>query len=105
MPCSDMNSKSEIIDVLDGQFKGPFPPPVIFTQTGTLGMMKRSGAFWPEANFDKDKMVNLALQPHESFGLATARVPFDVAIQAEAVGCSIIPGTDKTVRKYRTTLV
>ena len=91
-----MNSKSEIIDVLEGQYKGQLPPPVIFTQTGTLGMMERSGAYWPEANFDKDKMVRLALQPHESFGLATARVPFDVVIQAEAVGCTIIPGTDKT---------
>ncbi len=91
-----MNSRSEIIDVLDGQFRGPLPPPVILTQTGTLGMMGRSGAFWPEANFDKEKMVRLAMQPHESFGLATARVPFDVAIQAEAVGCTVIPGTDKT---------
>ena len=96
MPCSEMNTKSEIIDVLDGQFKGPLPPPVLLTQTGTLGMMKRSGVYWPEANFDTDKMVKLALQPHESFGLATARVPYDVVLQAEAVGCTIIPGTDRT---------
>ncbi len=91
-----MNTKAEIIDVLEGRFEGPLPPPVIFTQTGTLGMMKRSGAYWPEANFDVDKMVKLSLQPHESFGLATARVPYDVVMQAEAVGCTIIPGTDRT---------
>ena len=90
-----MNTKAEIIDVLDGCFKGQLPPPVILTQTGTLGMMQRSGAYWPEANFDADKMVRLAMQPHESFGLATARVPFDVVIQAEAVGCSIIPGSER----------
>jgi [methyl-Co(III) methanol-specific corrinoid protein]:coenzyme M methyltransferase len=90
-----MNTKTEIIDVLDDCYKGQLPPPVILTQTGTLGMMKRSGAYWPEANFDADKMIRLALQPHESFGLATARVPFDVVIQAEAIGCSLIPGTEK----------
>ena len=89
-----MNTKAEIIDVLDGCFKGELPPPVILTQTGTLGMMQKSGIYWPEANFDADKMVRLSLQPHESFGLATARVPYDVIMQAESVGCNIIPGTD-----------
>lgn len=88
-----MNTKAEILDVLDGHYKGQLPPPVILTQTGTVGMMDACGAHWPEANFDTDKMVRLSLQPHELFGLATARVPYDVVLQAEAVGCSIEPGT------------
>ena len=90
-----MNTKAEIIDVLDGSFKGELPPPVILTQTGTVGMMERSGCHWPEAFYDTDKMVGLALQPHESFGLATARVPFDIVVQAEAIGCDVSSGTDR----------
>ena len=88
-----MNTKAEIIDVLDGCYRGQLPPPVIFTQTGTVGMMERSGTYWPEANFDTDMMVRLSSEPHRSFGLATARVPYDVVMQAEAVGCAITPGT------------
>ena len=89
-----MNTKAEIIDVLEGQYKGQLPPPVILTQTGTVGMMERSGTYWPEANFDTDMMVRLSLQPHDSFGFATARVPYDVVMQAEAVGCTLIPGSE-----------
>ena len=88
-----MNTKAEILDVLDGHFKGPLPPPVIFTQTGTVGMMEHCGAFWPDANYDVEKMVLLSSQPHEMFGLATARVPYDVVAQAESVGCSVKRGT------------
>ena len=91
-----MNTKAEIVDVLDGRYSGRLPPPVILTQTGTVGMMERAGVYWPEANFDSEKMARLALQPHECFGLATARVPFDVVMQAAAMGCEIRPGTRGT---------
>ncbi|MBO7410274.1 MAG: hypothetical protein J6T68_05065 [Candidatus Methanomethylophilaceae archaeon] len=87
-----MNTKDEILDVMDGHFKGPLPPPVILTQTGTVEMMDACGVYWPEANYDAEKMAKLSLQPHELFGLATARVPYDVVAQAESIGCSIFRG-------------
>ena len=88
-----MNTKAEILDVMDGHFEGPLPPPVILTQTGTVGMMENCGIYWPEANYDAEKMAKLSLQPHEMFGLATARVPYDVVAQAQSIGCSIYPGS------------
>ena len=31
-----MNTKQEIIDAVEGTYDGELPPPVLFTQTGTL---------------------------------------------------------------------
>ena len=90
-----MNTKDEIIDAIEGRFKGELPPPVLLTQTGTRGQMQHCGASWPDAHRDIDKMVRLALQPSEMFGFATARVPYDVSAEAEAIGCFVNAGTDK----------
>ena len=89
-----MNTKQEIIDAIEGTFIGELPPPVLFTQTGTLDQMKHCGVFWPDAHRDAKLMVKLALQPSERFGFATARVPFDVSAEAEAIGCFVNTGTD-----------
>jgi [methyl-Co(III) methanol-specific corrinoid protein]:coenzyme M methyltransferase len=89
-----MNTKQEIIDAIEGRFEGELPPPVLFTQTGTRDQMRYCGASWPEAHRDTEKMVKLALQPSERFGFATVRLPFDVSVEAEAVGCSVNEGTE-----------
>lgn len=90
-----MNTKDEIVDAMDGK-KQELPPPAIFTQTGTVQQMEACGCFWPEANFDTDKMVALALQPSELFGFAIARVPFTIDVEAHALGCTIDRGTRST---------
>jgi [methyl-Co(III) methanol-specific corrinoid protein]:coenzyme M methyltransferase len=86
-----MNTKDEICDALDGN-RGDQAPPAIFTQTGTVGQMDRCGACWPEANFDAEKMAQLAVQPAEMFGFAMAKVPFCVTIIPEILGCDISKG-------------
>lgn len=87
-----MNYKQEIIDALNRENKGDAPP-AVFTQSGTVSQMKACGCFWPEANFEIDKMVELALQPSKLFGFATARIPYDLTSQAERLGCNVQPGT------------
>ncbi len=87
-----MNTKDEIVDIMDGYEPIGSPPPVLFTQTGTLELMQSCGVFWPEANFDARKMAELALQPSKVLGFATARIPFSVSAEAEAIGCFINPG-------------
>ena len=89
-----MNTKAEIIDAIEGQYKGDLPPPVLLTQTGTREQMQICGAAWPDAHRNTEKMVKLALQPSELFGFATARVPYDVSAEAEAIGCEVSEGTD-----------
>ncbi len=86
-----MNTKDEIADALGGQRTGAAPP-AIFTQSGTVSQMDACGACWPEANFDAEKMAELAMQPAELFGFASARVPFDINIASEIVGCTIDKG-------------
>lgn len=89
-----MNTKNEIVAAMSGE--DSTHPPAIFSQTGTVGMMDSCGACWPEANLREDKMIELALQPSKMFGLATARVPFDLTAEAERLGCSINAGDKGT---------
>ena len=83
-----MTSKQEIIDAMNREHEGT-PPPALFSQTATFGQMDACGARWPEANFDAEKMMVLALQPSEMFGFATARIPFDITAEAERLGCDV----------------
>jgi [methyl-Co(III) methylamine-specific corrinoid protein]:coenzyme M methyltransferase len=61
-------------------------PVVSPTQTGTVDLMKASGAFWPQANSDPRLMYELSLAGHTVAGLEGCRVPFDVAVDASAFG-------------------
>jgi len=56
-------------------------------QTGTLALMEASGAYWPEAHKDPAKMAKLALAAYEVAGIESARVPFHVDYESEAMGC------------------
>ncbi|MBR7006531.1 MAG: hypothetical protein IKH98_06540 [Candidatus Methanomethylophilaceae archaeon] len=83
-----MTSKQEIIDAMNREHEGT-PPPALFSQTATFGQMDACGAGWPEANFDAEKMAELALQASRMFGFATVRIPFDITAEAERLGCTI----------------
>lgn len=61
-------------------------PVVSPTQTGTVDLMKASGAFWPQANDDPRLMYELSLAAHTVAGLEGCRVPFDVTVEASAFG-------------------
>ncbi len=91
-----MNTKQEIIDSLEGQYKGDMAPPAIFTQTGTKGQMEASGYSWPDAFYEIDKLIGLALQPSKMFGFATARIPFDITAESSRLGCEFTPGNSET---------
>ena len=88
-----MNSKDEIVRMFDGD-RGDAHPPAIFTQSGTVGQMDSCGSHWREANFDAEKMAELALQTNKIFGFATVRVPFCITVDADAFGCGIYPGSN-----------
>ncbi|MDK2834030.1 MAG: [methyl-Co(III) methylamine-specific corrinoid protein]:coenzyme methyltransferase [Methanolobus sp.] len=68
-------------------------PAISVTQTGTVEQMEASGAFWPEANEDAQKMAALAEAGHTVVGFEAVRVPFDITAEAEFFGCKIKPGT------------
>ncbi|KXS40380.1 MtaA/CmuA family methyltransferase [Methanolobus zinderi] len=63
------------------------------TQTGTVELMEACGAFWPEANYDAEKMATLAIAGHEVAGLEAVRLPFSTTVIAETLGCTIAEGS------------
>jgi MtaA/CmuA family methyltransferase len=54
--------------------------------------MERVGSFWPEAHYDPVQLSGLALAGHEILGFSSARIPFDLCLEAEAFGCTIKKG-------------
>lgn len=65
----------------------PATVPVTSFMTGVnLDLMKRSGAFWPEAHRSASAMVALAAAAYRHYGYMTMKLPFDMAVEAEAVG-------------------
>jgi MtaA/CmuA family methyltransferase len=55
-------------------------------QTGTVELMRLSGARWPEAHRDPVWMADLAWAAHSMAGLEAVRVPFDITVDASAFG-------------------
>ena len=90
-----MSIKQDIVDAMNGENKGPAPP-ALFSQTGTIELMSGCGCGWPEANFDQESMITLALQPSEKLGFSTIRIPFDLTSEAERLGCEVKKGSAST---------
>jgi len=59
------------------------------TQTGTVDLMEASGAYWPDAHKDAEKMAKLAWAAYEHAGLEGIRVPFIIYTEALAVGVEL----------------
>ena len=58
-------------------------------QTGTVELMKSSNAFWPAAHSDAAKMAALSHEAHKVIGFESVRVPFDINVESEAMGCEL----------------
>ncbi len=80
-----MNERDRLLAVLEHQSVDRVPV-VSPTQTGTVDLMKATGAFWPQANEKADLMFRLSLAAHTVAGLEGCRVPFDAAVDASAFG-------------------
>jgi len=57
--------------------------------TYTLDGMKIFDAYWPEAHKDPEKMANLGAALHELAGLENVEVPFELTLEAEALGIEL----------------
>ena len=63
------------------------------TQTGTVELMEMTGAYWPQANYDAEKMASLALAGYEIAGFENVRCPFCTTVLAETLGCTVDEGS------------
>jgi len=89
-----MNERERLLAVLDHRPVDRVPV-VSPTQTGTVDLMRASGAFWPQANGDAELMFRLSLAAHTVAGLEGCRVPFDAAVDASAFGAVTSLETDR----------
>jgi len=59
--------------------------------------MEHCGFGWDEAHNDAEKLVTLAAAAHNHWGLETLKLPFDMTVEAEALGGKIDPGSRDTL--------
>jgi len=83
----ELNERARLLRALD---MDPLDrvPCVSPLQTGTVELMEQSGCFWPQAFRDPEQMYGLSRAGHDIAGLEGVRVPFDVTVEASALGAS-----------------
>lgn len=64
-------------------------PVTPLTQTGTVDLMEASGAHWPEAHKDPEKMAKLGWAAYEIAGLEGVRIPFYIYAESQACGAEL----------------
>jgi [methyl-Co(III) methanol-specific corrinoid protein]:coenzyme M methyltransferase len=79
----------EIEAVLRGDNIGYFPT-VIPLNPPFLDIMKRAGIYWPDAHRDAALMAELAGMTNDDLGFNAVNVPFDMTVEAEALGCETL---------------
>jgi [methyl-Co(III) methanol-specific corrinoid protein]:coenzyme M methyltransferase len=71
------------------------------TSVATVESMELSGAFFPEAHTDPEKMAKLAMVGHDELGFDTVAPYFSVQQEAAAFGCDVNWGTEDSMPDIR----
>lgn len=84
------------------QLKEVDRPPVTSLMTGvTVDLMEKSGVNWPDAHTEADLMVTLSAAAYEFYGLESLKLPFDMAVEAEALGGEVDFGNLDTLPQLK----
>ena len=75
--------------MLAGEDVGAFPS-IIPINPPVVAVMKECGVFWPGAHRDARLMAELAAACQETLRFNAVNVPFDMTVEAEALGCKIL---------------
>jgi MtaA/CmuA family methyltransferase len=96
----EMSPKKRVVSAILGGRVDRIPATCV-CQTATYDQMRAVNTYWPEAHSDAEKMVKLAKAAYELTGLEAARVPFDQAVEAEALGGTMeIKGDMPTITRH-----
>jgi [methyl-Co(III) methanol-specific corrinoid protein]:coenzyme M methyltransferase len=76
-------------------------PVVGVTSVVTVDLMQQVGTRWPEAHHDPEQMVRAGAAAHSLCGLESVKVPFDMAVEASALGADIDYGSGTALPKIR----
>jgi len=96
-----MNCVDRFLRVLNGQ-PADRAPVVGVTSVVTVDLMRQVGTGWPDAHHDPEQMVRAGAAAHVVCGLESVKVPFDMAVEAGALGADIDYGSEATLPKIRT---
>jgi MtaA/CmuA family methyltransferase len=91
-----MNTKARFLNALRRQPVDRVPVAAVATGI-TVQMMDKCGIFWPEAHRDVDKLAGLAQSIHLFTDTECIKLPFDMAVEVEALGAPIDYRTIDTV--------
>lgn len=82
------DSRQVVLDLLNHQPVSRVP---CFSGMGnvTTSGLKEYGYRFPEIHIDAERMANSALATYEQFGFECVIVPFDMGVEAEALGCRV----------------
>ena len=78
------------------------PPVVGVTSVVTVELMRQVGTRWPDAHHDPGQMVRAGAAAHVVCGLESVKVPFDMAVEAGALGAQIDYGAGSALPKILT---
>jgi MtaA/CmuA family methyltransferase len=95
-----MNLTDRLLAVLTGQ-PVDRPPVVGVTNAVTLGLMEAVGARFPEVHHDSGQMAKLGSAAFTVCGLESVKVPFDLTVEAGALGGEVDFGTFDTLPKVK----
>jgi [methyl-Co(III) methanol-specific corrinoid protein]:coenzyme M methyltransferase len=99
----NLNSRERVLKLLKGENIDRIP---VFSGMGniTIHGLEQYGYGFPEVHVDAQKMANAAASTYKLFGFECAVVPFDLGIEAEALGCKVNYYTDSKDILYPTIL-
>jgi len=86
-----MKPRDRVLAALRGESVSRIPVGAV-TQSATIEQMDATGAAWPEAHGDPEKMADLAGAARTLCGFDLVRVPFDQTVEAERFGCAVRAG-------------
>ncbi len=96
-----MNCVDRFLRVLHGQVVDRAPV-VGVTSVVTVDLMRQVGTRWPDAHHDPEQMARAGAAAHVVCGLESVKVPFDMTVEAGALGADIDYGGEVTLPKIRT---
>lgn len=84
------NALEKVRAILDGKSEEKICSSPL--QTSTLELMGLADTYWPQAHSDPTMMAKLSAMAYEVAGIQGLRIPFDVCVEAESIGCEVRMG-------------
>ncbi|MDO5852407.1 MAG: MtaA/CmuA family methyltransferase [Methanobacteriaceae archaeon] len=97
-----MNLKENLNNALDEKEVEKTPAASI-TSVALMESMDKMGIHFPEGHTDPEKMAKIGASAYEYAGVEGINIPFDLAIESEAIGCTVDLGYGEKIPEITST--